>query len=205
MGPYLRRRLAARLSRISDAPEDTEEAIGLISRLVSNEDLLTFCNTLAPDSFGEAILQPLLSFAQSPKAVAHLAKLWNRPDVLQSVFVRDPSALDQPTIARMLYEAIFKNQVEFVKLLLPQLKDLSLIRTYWAYFLYTDTEESANVMKVLTSLKILKRAHLAEVGKTCNRPVTVKMLKILIERLLKCDIGAKIFHVMVGAAEMPIF
>uniref|UniRef100_A0A0X3Q1Z2 Uncharacterized protein n=2 Tax=Schistocephalus solidus TaxID=70667 RepID=A0A0X3Q1Z2_SCHSO len=196
MSAYLKRRLAARLSRISDAPDDTDEAIGLISRLVSNEQLLTFCNTLARGSFAEEILKPLLLFANSPTAVARLAKLWNRPDILQSVFAKDQNALDQQTIAGMLYEAVLYNQVEFVKLLLPQLKDLSLIRTYWVYFLYTETEDSVNVTKVLISLKILKDDQLTEVGKTCNRPVTVKMLNALFDRLLKCEIGAKIFHIM---------
>nr|VZI27156.1 unnamed protein product [Spirometra erinaceieuropaei] len=196
MSAYLKRRLAARLSRLSDAPKDIQEAIDLISRLVSSERLLTFCNTQARDSFEEAILQPLISFARSPKAVAHLAKLWNRPDILQPVFVKDQNALDQRTISRMLYEAIYYNRMESVKLLLPQLKALSLIRTYWVYFLYTETEESANVMKVLKSLKILKRDHFDEIGKTCRRPVTVNMLNTLIDRILKCEIGSRMFHVM---------
>ncbi|VDM04756.1 unnamed protein product [Schistocephalus solidus] len=59
--------------------------------------------------------------------------------------------------------------MEFVKLLLPPLKDLSLIRTNWAFFLYTDAEESTNMTKLLTSQSILKDVHLAEGEKPRNR------------------------------------
>ncbi|VDM00200.1 unnamed protein product [Schistocephalus solidus] len=111
MSAYLRRRLAARLSRLSDAPDDTDEAIGLISRLVSNNKLLKFCNTLNGASFAEEILKPLLLFANSPTAVARLAKLWNRPDILQSVFAKDQNALDQ------LNEADFDDSLQKILLM----------------------------------------------------------------------------------------